>query len=121
MRQLERSAENEIEGLVAAVIEHERRVPIVSSKCQRPSRPLGIKVGRKRVFVLEPLAARGSRSLSDEHQNRDCIAELSGPGQNELSAVPQRLQLVSGEVHHGWLLSSRAAYNRIVLPLARGC
>src|SRR5260370_7279390 len=87
-RQLERSAENEIEGLAAAVIEHERRVPIVSSKCQRPSRPLGIKVGRKREFVLEPLEARGSRSLSDEHQNQDWIAQLSAPGQNELPLVP---------------------------------
>ena len=45
---------------------------------------------------------KNDRSLSDEHQNRDCIAELSSPGQNELPAVPQRLQLVSGEVHHGW-------------------
>src|SRR5260370_20622783 len=77
-----------------------------------------MKVGGKRVCVLGAFEACGSPSLCDEHQNRGCIADLSSPEQNELPAVPQRLQVVSGEVHHGWLLSSLPAHNRIVLILA---
>ena len=76
--EIEGAAEQAIEGLAAAVLEHESSASAMANKRQRPSRPPGIKVGGERVFVLEALEARKVRSPGDEGEDRDWISGMPG-------------------------------------------
>jgi len=55
--------ENPIEKLAARVLQYERRPPFMTSKGQRPNRPVWIELVPKVVFVLESLNTFQSRVI----------------------------------------------------------
>jgi hypothetical protein len=101
VRQLERAAEQPIEGVAAGVLQHGHSPPRAASESQRPHRPPGIQFGREGVFVLEPVEACRCRPVRDgrPHQDRAGGVGLPAAVQGELSAFSERLQQISGNVH----------------------
>ena len=54
-RNLPRLSQEPIERLAAGVLEHEHRPTLATNQRERPSRPVGVKLVPKRIFVLKPL------------------------------------------------------------------
>ena len=109
-RQITGSTEHAIDRLAARILEHEHHALLVPDERQRPHRPCGIELGREGIFVLEAFEGRRRRRRRDGREHEDLrggrrrdlrrVSRLAAAVQDELAAVAQRLQHVSGKVCH---------------------
>ena len=102
MRYVQRPAEQPIERLAAGILEHQRHAVVVVRQRDRSRRPVSIKFGLERIFVLEPLDATERGVFRGNKQDRR-QAVAGAPVESDVS-LPQRREHVARELVHEGLL-----------------
>src|SRR5580658_5218337 len=93
-RQLAVALEDAVERLTARVGENKDCPSFVTRERQRPGRPLGLKLGCQRVFVLKASQTLGQWLFrgGSNYQDGRRIAVLSGAVKREFRAIADWLQ-----------------------------
>ena len=101
-RQLQRLAEQSIEGIAAGILQHQHPAAVVADERQRPRRPGGIELLRESELMLELSKSRGGLLRGDrgQQQKRHGVAGLPAPVKGKDTAFPQGLEQISGEFRH---------------------
>ena len=89
--------------LAAGICAHECRPPLVLDQRQGLGRPGGLQRVPQRIFVRQPLEAPrcGLVHCRGQHQERRPVPRPPAPGQDQFPILPQCLQRVSRQLHHG--------------------
>ena len=75
MRYVQWSAKQSIERRTAGILKHQRHTVIIVRKRDRSRRPLGVKFGLERIFVLKSLDATGRGFFCSNKQDwRQAVA-----------------------------------------------
>src|SRR6202051_4386368 len=102
MRYLKRPAKQSIERRTAGILKHERHAVVVVRQRDRSRRPVSVKFGLERIFVLKPLDATQRRFFRGNKQDRG-QAVAGAPVERDVS-LPQRREYVAQELVHESLL-----------------
>ncbi len=102
LRYVQWPAKKSIERRTAGILKHQRHAIVVAPQRDRARRPVRVKFGLKRIFVLEPLDATERGFFRCNKQDRG--QAVAGAAVEGDVSLPQRREYVARELVHADLL-----------------